>query len=295
MDNHRASSLYYPPRAHWYSKLWRPWYVLKRRLQLDSIPKPFDQPVYKLAAGVIVPGLSFHLDGQPLVGWLVMAGYAVAALVFVIWIGYRPATVALTAMISIHASSIVHLQRRSLANTSLWIRIGWSLLLFVIVGVCVYAPLCRQIERRWFMPLRIRERVYVIRTSVAPRVVRRGDWIAYRTAAQRGGQDEDRWIILEGYGIGQVLALAGDKVSFSEDGFSVDQAILPRRPHMPAQGELTIPEGSWFVWPDVAILEYANVGAAATAEALNRLATVRESEFVGIPYHRWWWRKQPLP
>ena len=66
---------------------------------------------------------------------------------------------------------------------------------------------------------------------------------------------------------------------------------------MPTQGDMTVAEGDWFVWPDVAILEQrANAGTAdVTVEAMRQLATIRESEFVGIPFRRWWWRKQPLP
>jgi hypothetical protein len=297
MDNDQVPSLYYPPRARWYSKLWRPWYALKRRLRLDAIPSPFELPVHKLVMGIVVPGLSFRLYGQPLVGWLVLAGYGLAALVFVIWIGYRPSTVALTAMISIHASSILHMQRRWLADMQLWLRIAWSVLLFVAVSACIYAPLCGLLERWWFMPLRIGERVYVIRTSATPRLVRRGDWIAYRIMAQDWGEHGAAVRIGEGYGIGQVLAVAGDKVSFSENGFSVNQELLPDRPHMPTQGAMTVAEGDWFVWPDVAILEQrANAGTSGvTVEAMKQLSTVRESEFVGVPFHRWWWRKQPMP
>lgn len=295
MDNDQVPSLYYPPRARWYSKLWRPWYALKRSLRLDAIPSPFDQPLYKLVMGIVVPGLSFRLYGQPLVSWLVMAGYGLAALVFVIWIGYRPATVALTAMISIHASSILHMQRRWLADLQLWLRIAWSVLLFVVVSACVYAPLCGQLERRWFMPLRIGERVFVIRTSATPRLVRRGDRVAYRIMEQGWGQHGAAVRIGEGYGIGQVLAVGGDKVSFSESWVSVNQELLPRRPYMPAQGDMTVAEGSWFIWPDVAILERGNAQAGVTVEAMKQLATVREPEFVGVPFRRWWWRKQPLP
>jgi hypothetical protein len=293
MDNDQASSLYYPPRAHWYSKLWRPWYILKRRLQIDAIPRPFEQPLYKLLLGLTVPGLSFRLYGQTLVSWLAMAGYGLAALVFVIWTGYRPATWALTAMISIHASSILRMQQRALADSSLWIRIAWSLTLFVVVSGCFYAPLSRQIGRRWFMPLRVGERVYVVRASASLRLVRRGDWIAYQILAQRGGPHGSAWIIDEGYGVGQVLAMAGDRVSFSENGFSVNQEGFPRRPHMPVQGEMTASQGSWFVWPDMAIIQGGN--PAATDEAMRQSATVRESEFVGVPYRRWLWRKQALP
>jgi len=55
-----------------------------------------------------------------------------------------------------------------------------------------------------------------------------------------------------------------------------------------------MPEKRWFIWPDWAIS-----GNPQQTDAIARLmrdsALVAESQFVGKPFGRWFWRRQTLP
>ena len=51
-------------------------------------------------------------------------------------------------------------------------------------------------------------------------------------------------------------------------------------------------DGSWCVWPDVAIFGHGEVGADMTENAMTTLAMVPKSNFIGVVFHHWWWRQQ---
>jgi hypothetical protein len=219
---------------------------------------------------------------------LTIASYCLCAIVFLIWIGYPAGAISLAILMSIHTSSILYMNRRLTPDVELWQRIAWSLVVFALVSLLVYQPLRQQVERRWFMPLRIGERVLIIKTSSSPGLVKRGDWVAYRINTGWGYRTR----VDEGYGIGETLAVAGDKISFQANGFSVNGILHPRRSYMPAKGSLVVADGSWFIWPDVTISGHGEVGADITENAMTALAMVPRSNFVGVLFHRWWWRKQ---
>ncbi|HTS16066.1 MAG TPA: S26 family signal peptidase [Verrucomicrobiae bacterium] len=289
------TSPYYPPREHWYTRFWYPWYALRRRVYLHLLTDTFDLPVrHKVLLGLLVPGLSFRWYGRPLFGWILMLGYGLSIVTFLAFIGYQAGTLALTAMMSIHAASIVQMQKRTFANLSLGLRMLWSLLLFVLISQLVYAPICRQLEQRWFMPLHVRDRVLVVRTRVPVGAVKRGDLVAYRIEAQNATASM-AWVHLrEGYGVGDVLGVAGDKVSFQPTGVSVNNQLLPLRPYMPTDGSMVVPEKHWFIWPELNINAHGHGTEAAATEIMSKLAMVPETDFVGIPYGHWFWRRQTL-
>jgi hypothetical protein len=227
-----------------------------------------------------------------------IASYCLFVITFFIWIGYPAGTISLAILMSIHTSSILYMNRRLTPDVELWKQIVWSLVVFALVSLLVYQPLRRQMERRWFRPLRIGERVLVVKTSAAPVLVKRGDWVAYQINANHGYRrefDEGYARVDEGYGVGEVLAVAGDKISFQANSFSVNGVLRPRRAHMPASGNLAVADGSWFIWPEVAIHGHGEVGADVTENAMTALAMVPKSNFIGVVFHRWWWRKQTLP
>jgi hypothetical protein len=289
---HRPSetSPYYPPRERWYSRFWYPWYLLKRKLHLSIVTDGFELPLYKLILGLTVPGLSWAWYGRQLFGLLTMTCYGLSAIVFLIWLGQPMGTAALAILMSIHTSSILFMNRRLTPDVELRKRIFWSLGVFALVNLLVYQPLRQQMERHWFMPLRIGDRVFVVKTGVSPNVVHRGDWVAYQIKTRWGEQTH----VDEGYGLGKVSAVAGDTVSFQPNGFSVNGAPHPRLDNMPAQGDVTVADGSWFIWPDVAINGHG-VRADMTENTMVGLAMVPKENFIGVVFHHWWWRKQTLP
>lgn len=290
---HRSPAVppYYPPRERWYSRFWYPWYLLKRKLRLVAVTDGFELPLHKLILGMIVPGLSWLWYGRPLFSLVTMTSYCLLAITFVIWIGYPVGTLSLTLLMSIHTSSILYMNRQLTPDVELWKRIGWSLVVFTLVSLLVYQPIRRQVERRWFMPLRIGERVLVVKTSTSPTLIKRGDQVAYQINTAQGYQTR----VDEGYGIGEVLAVGGDKILFQTNSFSVNGLWQSRLTYMPASGNLVVVDGSWFIWPNVGISGHGNVGADATENAMVALAMVPKSNFIGVIFHHWWWRKQTLP
>jgi len=290
------ASPYYPPRQRWYTKLWYPWYALRRRIQLNVLTDTFDLPVrHKVLLGMVVPALSFRWYGWPLLSWVLMAAYGLFVIGFFVFIGLPAATLSLSVIVSIHAASILQMQKRALTGASLGLRILWSLAVFVMVSQLIYSPLCRLLERRWFMPLQVAGRVLIIRTNAHARDVKRGDQVAYRIGGRIGTASLSWAHVSEGYGLGPVLAVAGDNISFLTNGVSINGELLPRRDYMPTSGSIVVKENHWFIWPRLDINEHGERGDAAVTELMTDLAMVPESAFVGVPYDHWLWRRQTLP
>jgi hypothetical protein len=291
IDRSQDASPYYPPRERWYTPLWYPWHRCQRLFHLEPITDGFHLPAHKLLLGMAVPGLPWLWYGRPLFSLVAAAGYCLSALVFLIWIGHAVGTLALATMMSIHTSGILYMNRQLTPEVELWKRIAWSVAVFAMVSLLVYQPLRRQMERRWIMPLRVGERVLVVNTSTSPRLVKRGDWVAYRI----DGLYADRTLVRGGYGVGQVLAQAGDRISFLTNSYSVNQEPRPRQPHMPTNKDVVVSDGHWFIWPNMDITLPGHGEPGVVDDTLAQLAMVPETNFVGAPYRHWWWRRQILP
>jgi hypothetical protein len=287
----QEASQFYPPRERWYGRLWYPWHFIKQKLCLGLVFDGFELPLYKLLLGITLPGVSWLWYGRRIFSLVTITCYCLLVITFLIWIGYPAGTIPLAILMSIHTSSILYMNRRLTPRVELWKRIVWTLVVFGLVNLFVYQPLRRQMERRWFRPLLIGDRVLVVDPGVPPVPIKKGDWVAYQINSSRGDQT---WV-RAGYGVGAVLATAGDKISFQTNGFSINGVLQPRRDFMPAKGDLVVADGSWFIWPGVAITGHGNVGAYVTENAMTQLAMVPKSNYIGVLFHHWWWRSQTLP
>jgi hypothetical protein len=162
-----------------------------------------------------------------------------------------------------------------------------AVLTLLTVWLAVYWPMVHFAEQRLFMPLRIGDRVVIVATS--PHSLKRGDWAACRIIAAGGGGV----YIREGFDLGPVLALGGDRVEFGTNGFTVNGVLRPSQPHMPESGGVTVPQNHWFLWPDVVITGgHGEVNEATLSGMLLQMATVSQDQFVGTPYRWWFWRRQ---
>ena len=241
---------------------------------------------------LILPGWALLWSKRPILGVILGTIYCLSAPVFVIWAGYPISNLALTVMISIHAGSIVRVEQ----SVGLWRRMAFSLLVFLVVAEGVYVPLRNQMERRWFVPLRIGNHVVVVQTGAKHREIHRGDWVAYRIGAVGVQHVYEAGVYVRGGCVlGRVLAVEGDEVRFRGDGVLVNGELHQRDPHMPAEGALQVPERCWFIWPKMSITGHGYVGAATVDAALLQLATVPEKSLIGVPYQRWFWREQTVP
>jgi hypothetical protein len=286
------ASPYYPPRARWYSSLWRLWYPVKRRLYLDRLPTIGRHEVGRSLLGLVLPGWALLWSPKPRLGVILGLAYYVAVPVFVIWRGYPVSNIALMLMITIHAGSVLRIERSS----ALWKRCLSSLMVFLVLGGLIYQPLVNQMELRWFVALRVGNHVVKIRTGLKPGEIRRGDWIAYRIFGLGSGHGHEvpLWVI-GGCTLGRVMAVAGDEVAFRPDRVWVNGDSLPRSASMPTNGTVQVEQGCWFVWPEMTINNEGNVDSEIIAQTMMRLAKVAETNYVGMAYQRWFWRKQVLP
>jgi hypothetical protein len=209
-------------------------------------------------------------------------------LLFFAAIGYPAGNVAFGLLLSIHSTALIYLFEPWLAGERFRTRVFVSMALLVGVGGLIYMPARNLMETRWLAPLRVNDRVVVVRKFAAPPVLKRNDLIAYSLPGNTG----HAVYVEAGFGLGPVLAVAGDHVRFTKAAFEVNGVPQPRLAHMPEAGELTVPEKHWFIWPDLAISGHGNVPAGTLTAVLLQMATISEEQFAGRPFKRWFWRRQ---
>jgi hypothetical protein len=283
------SKTYYPPRARWYSPVFYFWFWLRRRLHLESIRLPSAANVRRVLLGVVLPGYACAAYGRRTTALAIYCGYALAAAVFIVWLGYSISSLALGMMASLHVASVLYLVGRRPVTLAFPRRAALSLAVFSAVYFCIYYPLQSQFEKRIGMPLRVGNKVIMVKTHAPAGAVKQGDWVAYRLDSLL----RDNVYLAAGFGFGQVEAVAGDRVVFTARDVQVNGAEFPRRAHMPVNETWVVPEKHWFIWPDSAIS--TNVRNDAVARLMRESAVVAESQFVGKPFRRWFWRRQTLP
>lgn len=289
---------YYPQRARWYSRIFYPWFALRRALRLERIHLPSGLSTVQFFLSLVVPGYAFFANGRRILGWAFLAVYFNAILLFIAALGYLVGNVGYGLIISAHASSIIFLEGHWLREGS---RFGYRLALAVVtllvVWLAVYAPMVGFVERHWLMPLRVRDHVVVVQRLVSTQAIKRGDFVMYSMRSSGAGDAHGEGgavRVQAGFGWGPVLAVAGDRVEFSTNSFSVNGVSRPLRPHMPTSGELVVPEKHWFVWPEVGIYQNGNTSEATISTMMFQLAVVPENQFVGKPFNRWFGRRQIL-
>lgn len=291
----RIVSPYYPPRARWYRPLFGISQTLQRRLGLDRLHLPEGLSASTFIASLLIPGLAFIVRKERLIGRAILLGYGLLAIIFLIWLGYPVANLAFGLMLSAHATSIIFLLNPWLVDARFGFRIATSLILLLLVSGGVYAPLRNGLQTHFLMPLRIKENVVIVRIYSSPRSIRRGDRIVYSFESVSGGdahREGGAVRVKAGFGLGPVLAVAGDRIRFTPEFYEVNGVGRPSLPHMPKTGETVVPEKNWFIWPEVAITGNGNAQEAVIATTMLQMATVAETQFVGKPFKRWFWRRQ---
>ena len=283
---------YYPPRAKWYSPLFHLGNAVRRRAHLDRLQLPAGISLGAIFKSLWWPGIGFYVRGEKLIGTVVICGSLLLASVFIVWLGYPAANVAFGLLLSAHVSSLVFLCNPWLAGARFRARLGFALAMLLVTGLFVYAPLRNLFQAHCLMPVRTNGRVLVVQRMASANSVQRGDWIAYTLPSDRGVTGVR---IQEGLGLGPVLAAGGDHIRFLTNGFAINGVLRAPLPHMPKDGELIVPEKHWFVWPDLAINVHGNVGEGPISATMLQLAIISESEFIGKPFQRWFWRQQLLP
>jgi hypothetical protein len=291
-------SSYYPPRARWYSRIFYAGTAVQHRLALNRIHLPKGTASGELIGGFFVPGLAVYLRGPRLWGKAALTACALLFLGFIVWLGYPFGNYAFGLMLSIHASGFVYYCSPFLLGKEFWVRIVFTIAILISLGLVIYSPLRGAIQNHLLMPLSRNGHVVIVEKFAPASTIQRGDWVMYSLNGASSGDAHGEGgavRVQEGFGWGPVLAVAGDAVVFSANFFTVNGVAHPLLPHMPTNGNLTVQEKSWFVWPELGMSGHGNAGEANISGVMLRLATVTEEQFVGTPFKRWFGRKQILP
>ena len=289
-----VASAYYPPRARWYGTIFCVGDWARRRLALDKIRLPPGMSLSGAIAGFLVPGIAIWLTGRKLRGTLVFGSIMVLMFVFVAWLGYPAANIAFGLLISVHTAGFVYYCRPILAGEEFGLRLAFTVMMLLIIGLVVYMPARVILQGHWLVPLQSDGHVIVVRRMGGPGKIVAGEWVAYRLSEDAQGDPHAGGAVRvqAGMGFGPVLAVAGDLIRFSTNSFFVNGNSNRSLPHMPSTGELTVPENHWFIWPNLGINGHGNVNEARINETFLNMANVDQNQFFGRPFHRWFWRKQ---
>jgi hypothetical protein len=288
-----AVSPYYPPRARWYSRILYLWFAVRRGLYRAKSCLPSGISTCQFLLSVILPGYAFLGKGRRVAGRLVLAAYGLGWLIFVIALGYPIGSVGFGLIVGAHATSLIYLQGYWLREAC---RPGFRFVLAVLtllaVSLGAYWPLVGFVEAHWLMPLRLDGRVFVVSRTSSQLSLKRGDWAAFRLPGNGSGGVN----VQEGFGLGPVLAVGGDRIEFGANTFKVNGVPQARLAYMPTAGELVLPENHWFLWPNYAISGgHQEVAEATLSAILLQRATVGQDQFIGTPYRRWFGRRQVVP
>ena len=262
----KLTSSYYPPRARWYGWIFYLGTAVRRWLALDRIKLPSEISFRELAAGFFIPGLAVYLRGPRRWGRVAMAGCALLFLVFIVRLGYPAANFAFGLMLSIHTTGLVYYCSPWLIHEPFRSRIFFTIGMMLALGLFFYMPLRSTIQNHWLIPLRVGDRVMVVSVGTKPESLKRGDWAAFRSSPNGGGE--------AGFVLGPVLGLGGERVD-----------------------SLEVPENHWLMRAEfVRNYTHEPFGLFATQGGIvQQMVIVSREEFVGRPFNRWFFRKQILP
>ena len=287
------ASSYYPPRSQGWGR-WRAfWALLRRGLLLPRLDLPTNPG--RLCAGFVLPGYAFYLAGYTAFFAAVAGAYGVAGVIYLVALGFPPASWAFAAMMSLHVTSAAYMHRRLRPDSDLNERVCAAVAIFLLAGLA-YAG-AQNLFGMVFQPVRFNDRVFVVKRMSRLASLPTGEWICYSVAESsryfNTGDRHGAYVVQGGYGVGKIWAWPGDQVAFATNSFSVNGVFRPRKPEMPVSGAFTVPRECCFAWPDFAITEAHGPAAEIWAQQMRLdLGLVSEKQLVGRIGRSWFWRKQ---
>lgn len=229
-------------------------------------------------------GARFRFRGWPMLAWVGMLGVGLA------FLGQSWVVLVFGCLVGIHAMGILTLLAPGLARCSLGLRLAFGLAVVSGLIGLLYLPARGWMENRFFRPVRVGDQVVVLRPGGDSSKVRRGDWVAVDLA----GQGSEGVRIREGLMLAPVLGLAGDRIEFGPGTFRINGEAHPALDLMPAEGSLTVPAESWFIWPRLQMTWHGNVAPELVSAALSGRSLVFQGRLVGRPFDHWFFRRQIL-
>ena len=258
---------------------------------------PRSMTAAELLAGFLVPGLAVLFRGPQLWGRLALLTSATLLLIYVVWLGYPSANLALGLLISIHSTGFVHYCKPLMAEENFRSRLTFTLCSLLAMMLILYWPARSLVQHHLLTPLSMNGRVIVVQRISPPHGMHRGDCVAYSLPETSEGAAHEGGAVWfhGGAGLGPFLAVGDDHVVFSENGFSVNGTLHAALPSMPHSGEWIVPEKHWFIWPNLVISGHGNVSEQRISETMLELADVSPGQYLGRPFRHWFWRPQTLP
>lgn len=239
-----------------------------------------------LVMSLMIPGYAFRARVRWL-GTALLAVYVLLLLLFLVELGTSLANVAFGLMIALHATSICYALEQMTGSLTLLKRFGLALAILIIMGTLIYRPLLGQMQAHLFMPIRLNDRVYIVKPLTNPDTVQPGTLVVYNMPRWSRGH----YLMRAGLGIGKVLAEEKEHVEFTSEGVLVNNTLLPRKAFMPLQGALDVPEKHWFIWPELDINRQPKVPDHILGDMYSSQALVSKDQFVGTICKRWFWRR----
>lgn len=219
-----SPSPFYPPRARWYSAFFYLGNAVRRRLALDRLTLPREILVSGLVMGFLVPGLAVVLRGPRIWGRAAMMASALLAMFYIVWLGYPAGNFAFGLLLSVHSTGFVYYCNPLLAREPFHSRIGFTILVLLGMMLLLYWPARSFVQNHFFTPLRMHGQVVVVQRFLPKRAVQRGDWVAYSPDENDVGENYHGGTVWlrSGLCFAPVLAVAGDTVTFSTNGFAIN-------------------------------------------------------------------------
>lgn len=281
---------YNPPRARTWSGARYAWDEVRQCLWFQRLRPAGNLKAWDVVAGLVCPGYALGVMGWKWMGRILLAGYGLGWLTFLAWLGHNLSNVALGLLLSAHAISILGLLTHQFGPFGLRARMMMTLTVLAALYLVAYRPALDWFFMRWALPVLVRERVLIVQPEI-PGALARGDQVVYSFYPMHGGGREGRYYVEGGLGLAPILAQGGDRVDFYPDRFEVNGVPDTRRPFMPEQGGLVVPQNHWLIWPEMSMVVR---DAAAATQALLRMAVVPEGRLMGRPYRHWFGRTQQL-
>lgn len=240
----------------------------------------------RLARAVTVfalPAWGFREAGNPRLARHSLAAYGVCLLFVIVFLGQIGATLAGGLLIAIHVVGILYYAIRRELMKGIPARVVGIVVILAALILVIYLPAMNLLSNLVF-PVRTENGAIVINTRYPLEKIQRGDWVGYRIVGQSGGGA----ILREGLAYEPVLGVAGDVIRFGGEEFEVNGISRPSLRDMPVTGELTVPEGHFYIWTS-SFRGQTNHGAINLQRSA---ALVPESAILGKGFERWFFRRQ---
>lgn len=296
-----SGSAYYPPRAS-------SWWILRTgaalwdrgtaRLRRTFDGRPGRQSRISASdwlLSLLIPGYAYAIFGRRLLAGLIFASWCGGLLIFLIFLGHPLLSGwGLGILASAHSSGqgflVIQDWDPESEPLSLGDRIGLPLAFWFGCLVLIYWPASHLFQTQVARPILWEGRLIILQAWTRPESLRRGEHVGVRIQARFEGSVQVR----EGISFGPVLGLPGDQLEFTPQKILVNGQPSPRPPGVPAEGTLTLPANTWYVWPALTA-QVRGVELDVVNQVYRDTALVDRQNLLGRPYAHWFFRPQTLP